>query len=455
MAVSIVPTAIDIVTASTANPITFTSKATGTAAADRYSVVSVNTRDGRSVPNGVTINGITATVVGQLSLPAVNMYLSIWSAANPSGTTGNVVLTWGSATAIGCGISVYAVYGAEAIVLAQGTSSNTVGTTTISLGGLMIPTDSGAIYCAQNGDQTNTATWTNATESEDQNAGNSRSGSAYTTTAGTPTITYASDVATTNPYGILGVVFVPLGYVLPATPIYFSSASIPAVDGGTSASGTVTITPPASMNAGDLVIVICESRASATWSIGVTGGQTWTSETAFSGTAGPYLRIFWCQYNGTWSASPRFDSTSATSTTAVMHVFRSGVPANTWAIDVAQATATFTGTASPVRTGLTTVHADALTLAVWASLDDNTWSSLSGTGWGVTGLAQYRNASGTGQVVAFAHHLDAAASATVPNVTYTQSGTDAGASAIIAWYSVPAAGPSAFPAHHYQQLMAA
>ena len=195
------------------------------------------------------------------------------------------------------------------------------------------------------------------------------------------------------------------------------------------------------MLVGDLVVVSCVSGANATWSNGVNGGQTWTAETAYQGTAGPWCRLFWCRYNGTWAANPRFDSTVGTNTSAIMHVFRPPSTADVWTIDVAQATTQYTAPTTPftvTRTGLTTAHANAITLACWHSFDDNTWGTLAGAGWVVTGTAQYRNTSGTpDNSSSFAHHIDVAASSGVPNASKNQLtlGGDAGVTAIIAWYA--------------------
>ena len=309
--------------------------------------------------------------------------------------------------------------------------------------GLTIPAGGGGIFAAASGEQTATCTWTNATEAYDVNAVTFRSTGAYSTTPGTPTVTLAPSVSGTNL--IIGAAWASsTPYTVPA---YFGSASVPA-DGAAAvnATTTLTITPPASMLEGDLVVVSCVSGANATWSNGVTGGQTWNALTAYQGSAGPWCRLFWCTYNGTWGANPRFDSTVGTNTSAIMHVFRPYSPAHTWAIDVAQATTQYSAPSTPftvTRTGLTNVNADTVTLACWHSFDDNTWGTLAGTGWVLTGTAQYRNTSGTpDNSSTFAHHLDGPAGSIVPNASKNQAtlGGDAGVTAIIAWYaSTPAA----------------
>lgn len=230
-----------------------------------------------------------------------------------------------------------------------------------------------------------------------------------------------------------------------AAPTYFGSASTPA-DNGANGALTTTITPPGSMVAGDLVVVHVSNRTnSATWSVGLDGGQTWTAETAYIPATGALgCRIFWCRYDGTWDVSPRFDCTASTGNTAIMHVFRPDSGSKLWAIDVAQVTGQFAAPTTPFTvtiTGRNTVAADTVTLACWSTFDDNTWNSLSGTGWAVTGSAQYRNTDGSDTSSTFAHYLAAAAATAVPNVSKNQLtlGGDLGCTAIITWKAYAAA----------------
>jgi hypothetical protein len=234
-----------------------------------------------------------------------------------------------------------------------------------------------------------------------------------------------------------------------AAPTYFGSASVPA-DGAatTNATATLTITPPASMLAGDLVVVICQSRVSNVWSVGLAGGQAWGAGNQSTGallggytysTTTCFCRIYFCVFSGTWSVNPRFDSSVATCTSAVMHVFRPDTSTHKWNLDAAPATTTYAAPTTPftvTRAGITTVKANALTLACFHSVDRNTWGTLSGTGWSVAGTAQYRNSSGSFQSAAFAYHSDATAGSVVPSVSLNQAtlGGDAGITAIITMY---------------------
>src|SRR5450830_603359 len=137
---------------------------------------------------------------------------------------------------------------------------------------------------------------------------------------------------------------------------YISSTSNPA-DGNSLGTATVTITPVGGTTAGDLIILVANSRdTSATLAISQAGGQTWTAEIAAS-TTNATRRIFWARFNGTWSANPSVSfSGNQTATTVSMHVFRPTSSANTWAIDVAQNIGSFTNASMNVTiTGITTL----------------------------------------------------------------------------------------------------
>lgn len=216
-----------------------------------------------------------------------------------------------------------------------------------------------------------------------------------------------------------------------ADPAYFGSASVPA-DNGSNATGQLTITPPASMQRGDLVIVHCESRtATPTWSIGVDGGQSWTAESAFFNG-----RIFWCVYDGTWDADPRFDCTLSACTSAVMQVFRGQGTSYGWEQDVA-----FQGfnASGPVTTctitGVTTVTNKAVGVAGWDTQSSRTWSGLT-AGWSVAGDAQYRNTAQSDQTLTHAYKLMPTAGATGDVSNDKSSATGGFDSWIMAWRNV-------------------
>jgi hypothetical protein len=223
---------------------------------------------------------------------------------------------------------------------------------------------------------------------------------------------------------------------------YFRSASTPG-DNGTNTANPTAVTPPGNMQAGDLVLMIAQARASSgTLAISNTGGQTWTSETQQNQT-NCRLRLFWCRFNGAWTPAgnpnPSVSMGSATCNTVIMHVFRPSNTSSVWAVDVAKVSGNYAapgGTHTVTIPGITTITDGALVFAAWASSDNNTWDSLT-AGWSTPGLAQYRNSSGSDQSQTHAYRVMATAGAT-GNVSKNQAsvGGDAGAYLIIAFRAV-------------------
>ena len=220
---------------------------------------------------------------------------------------------------------------------------------------------------------------------------------------------------------------------------YFGSASTPTTDNGTNTANPTAVTPPAGLLAGDLVLMIAQARASTgTLAISNAGGQTWTSETQVTQT-NCRIALFWCRFNGTWSANPSVSMGSTNSNTVVMHVFRPSNTGSVWQEDVAQVSANYAapgGTHTVTIPGITTITDGALVFATWASSDNNTWGTLT-AGWSTPGLAQYRNSSGSDQSQTHAYRVMATAGAS-GNVSKNQAtlGGDAGAYLIIAFKAV-------------------
>jgi hypothetical protein len=190
------------------------------------------------------------------------------------------------------------------------------------------------------------------------------------------------------------------------------------------------------MQAGDLVLMIAQRRASSgTLAISNAGGQSWTSETQQNQT-NCRIRLFWCRFNGTWSANPSVSFGGAATHTVVMHVFRPSNTSSVWEVDVAQVSGNYAapgGAHTVTIPGITTITDGALVFATWASSDNNTWGSLTG-GWTTPGSAQYRNRSGSDQSQTHAYSVMAIAGAS-GNVSKNQAtlGGDAGARLIIAF----------------------
>jgi len=211
----------------------------------------------------------------------------------------------------------------------------------------------------------------------------------------------------------------------------FGSASTPA-DNGTNTTDPTVVTPPASMIANDLVIMVASARvASLTPAISATGGQSWQSGNART-TTNLSLRMFWCQFNGTWSVNPSVSFGSSTCNTVVMHVFRPTVQIDGWFVDIAETFATFVSQATPSITGVTPANQQTVTLALWAVPDAGTWNNATlTTGWAIAGSAQYRNTSGSALSSAYAYILDT--DLATGNVSMTQSPNSAGGSLIMSF----------------------
>jgi hypothetical protein len=205
-------------------------------------------------------------------------------------------------------------------------------------------------------------------------------------------------------------------------------------DPGTSTATQITLTPPASMTTGDLVFVTLRQRGTATFSVGVDGGQTWNTLTRGTNSTTTAVQSFWAQFNGTWSADPRFGFSAGTNTSAMMLVFRPTDTGKSVAVDTALSIASFTAAATVTITGHTRTNSSCVTIASWHTADDNTWGTLSGTGWSKTNLpAQVRNTSGSDGSCTFAYNIGSGAT---NNVSQTQLtlGNDAGVYQIISFY---------------------
>lgn len=217
----------------------------------------------------------------------------------------------------------------------------------------------------------------------------------------------------------------------------FVGVSSNPADNGSYTSTTVTVTPPAGVQAGDLVVIYAQYRnTSGTVSISTTGGQTWTSESQYTW-GSQRTRIFWCQFNGTWAANPVVGGgSSGIPLSAVMYVYRPVNNSDVWVKHQGPTNANTTNTTVSV-TGLTTTVNNTVTMAFWGSRAANTWGTLTGAGWSKTSLgSQYRNTGGSGQSNTAAYQIMSAAG-TTGNVSQTQSSSQATATSIISWYEAP------------------
>jgi hypothetical protein len=194
---------------------------------------------------------------------------------------------------------------------------------------------------------------------------------------------------------------------------------------------SLTITQPGSMLANDYVVVLITQRTNSTLrtlSVSNAGGQTWVSETQLNTGVLIVARIFHCRFNGTWSASPSFQTDSGTTPlTGTMLVFR-GVDTTT-ALDVAIGQLAYAAPTTPFDVTIpdyNTATANAMAVAFWTSGDDNTWTVQTG-GWTQQTPAQTRNLSGSdaSHVAAWKTVASAGAVGAVTN-RQTANGGDSG-----------------------------
>jgi hypothetical protein len=175
------------------------------------------------------------------------------------------------------------------------------------------------------------------------------------------------------------------------------------------------------MIAGDLVIVHCWTRNIAadvtSIVISTTGGQDWKVLQDLGGAVNPpKVRIFWCRFNGTWSADPVFTFNVVIDVnSAVMQVIRPTIQSNRWSPGVADYLGTVANNTSPYTTtvtGITTLKNSTISIACWWTSNNHTFPNTSGTGWAQLGAQQYRNLAGNDQSSGFAYKIQTSPGAT-------------------------------------------
>lgn len=141
---------------------TFSSKSIGTAAADRYVLVSVFARGGDTFTFSMTIGGSSATEeLTVLNSGSAFNRGSLFKLLVTSGTTADVVVTT-SASVFRCGIDVYTLTGSDGALSDSFTSTADDGTGTIDC-----PAN-GSIVAGGGCGSNVTCAWTGLTEDDDQ-----------------------------------------------------------------------------------------------------------------------------------------------------------------------------------------------------------------------------------------------------------------------------------------------
>lgn len=224
---------------------------------------------------------------------------------------------------------------------------------------------------------------------------------------------------------------------------FFGMSSSP-TDNNIGNGPTATVTPPASMLAGDLVIVYGQCRnTTATLAIAAGTGQTWNSGAMYQPRSSQTIFISWCRFNGTWSGGGNVSVTGgtlATAITAVMYVYRPTVATNTWGVNIAQANANGNGLNQSIA-GTTTTLPNTVTMAFWSNAALNTWAPSGiapiNTGWTFPIAAgQIRNSLVASQQSHTAAYNIQALPATLNNTQQTQSANTVTMRSTMSWYEL-------------------
>jgi len=222
---------------------------------------------------------------------------------------------------------------------------------------------------------------------------------------------------------------------------FFGVSSTP-VDNGTQVGPTVTVTPPALMQTGDLAVVYVQYRGTGvTINTGNSGGQSWTQgNTGTTNTGSNHsLAIFWCRFNGIWSANPTFTIGSGTNAmTAIMYVYRPSNSNSVWGVHLAQNNTAQTNAAQTVASFTTTLP-KTVSMAFVGNSSVNTWTLTSGVGWTMptfpSSATQIRNTSGNTLSHSAAYNIQSNAS-TLNSLTLTQSSSVSTGRSYISWYEL-------------------
>lgn len=219
---------------------------------------------------------------------------------------------------------------------------------------------------------------------------------------------------------------------------HFGTVTNPADNAALSDSSTVSITPPGSMTAGQLVnvwVVDRDAGAGQDISVSNAGGQTWSAGTIIRQSSMSVKR-FCAIYNGTWSANPSWVTAEQFGSAITIHM-SVYTPTSGYALsctpDVAESLSSFSAATTVTITGQTpTASASVVTLTYWAvGTGVNTWSSLD-AGWTYRGGNQIRSTTGSGTSSSYSDKIQASASAT-GNVGNTQSASTAGSRGIVTY----------------------
>jgi hypothetical protein len=231
----------------------------------------------------------------------------------------------------------------------------------------------------------------------------------------------------------------------------FASSIADNATGGFNTAGGVAVTPPASMTAGQFVLIWTVLKGDATSSLTMVAGdgQSWSCGSMQAFGTPDFLAIRYClaQFNGTWSANPKVLASNAgnfSSETVLMLVANPTSASNTPAIDVVESGAIYAVPGSPfdiTHPGQTSVAASTISVALFTSRASLPTWTLQTAGWANPGgIAQIRQGSNTDLSVSMAYKIQTSAAAT-GSLTNRQSSAAGGFRSMITIKEV-ASGPS-------------
>jgi len=187
--------------------------------------------------------------------------------------------------------------------------------------------------------------------------------------------------------------------------ISFFTASCNPSDNGTLATKVVSAQILTTIPTGSLVVMYDCNRAAGTHTITSNGGQTWNNINSNSAT----VNAWWTTFNGNWSGSLQTSCTTFAGRSLILIAFTSSLNYN-WAVENTNISGSLAaaGTGPYAIPGSTTTNDSTVTVALWSTSDDNSWTSLSSPdgNWTKTGLdAQYRNLGGTDSSYTLAYNI--------------------------------------------------
>lgn len=178
---------------------------------------------------------------------------------------------------------------------------------------------------------------------------------------------------------------------------------------------------------GDVIVaIVCYRGTSGTLSVTTTGGQTWNQSGSQINTGNFRCAMFWCIFNGTWSADPVFSISSGTNAIlADCIVIGKDTFDSTTPFDVAFTSNGTSSSSTFDQTGFNTATDGALAFIGRISQDNNTYGSFT-AGWS-TVWDQWRVTTTTGLASVLAYKPMATAGGT-GNFSSTQATLGADAS---------------------------